>query len=208
MQQHGRAQGGSQQVNASTICNFHFAIFNLQFLCILNLRFPYPRLCQLSQILSQLWRDSAANQRIASFPLGGRRKLNQESGPAGFEQGYRLTVPEQDSVGWQGRDSAARRKDSDQVQRISGADRDQLARFWSSPNGSQQSNRFRQRKLLSRKPADESTAANFTARFQLAVDHQQLAPRRSQSFAIEQLAHHDSIAAQQRVRNFFNVQLS
>src|SRR5215813_11652656 len=55
-------------------------------------------LSQLPQILSQLWGDSPANERIAGFPFSRRRKVNQESGPAALKDGYRLAIPEQDPV--------------------------------------------------------------------------------------------------------------
>src|SRR5262249_35800174 len=61
--------------------------------------------------------------------------------------------------------------------------------------------------LLSRKPADKSTAAYFTPCLEFSINHEQLAPGRSQSLAVQQLAHHDSIPAQQRVGYFFNVRV-
>ena len=53
---------------------------------------------QLAQVLSQLWRDAAADKRIARFPLGRGCKLYQQRRAAAFKDGDGLAVPEQDPV--------------------------------------------------------------------------------------------------------------
>ena len=65
----------------------------------------------------------------------------------------------------------------------------------------QHADRFGQRELLAGEAGDEAAAADLAARFEPAIDAQQVAPRRQPGgLALEQAPEHDAVAAQQRAR--------
>ena len=69
---------------------------------------------------------------------------------------------------------------------------------------SQQTDRFRQRKLFATYSANEITAANFSARFPSPINSSQLVPRNGETLSFEQSAKHNSVTAQQNPCEFFN----
>src|SRR5204863_6654571 len=69
----------------------------------------------------------------------------------------------------------------------------------------QHADRVGERVLLARKAGDKTAAADFAARFETAVDAQQVAPRRQPGgFALQQTPEHDSVAAQQSAREMLD----
>ncbi len=63
----------------------------------------------------------------------------------------------------------------------------------------------RERILLAREPGYETTTTDFAARFEPAINAQQIAPRRQPiRFPREQTPEYDPIALQQRARHVFD----
>ena len=66
-----------------------------------------------------------------------------------------------------------------------------------SADGSDKFNSLRQGELFARVSGDEATAAKLPGGFQSAQDGHQFAPRRSNGFALEQIAKQNAPAGQQ-----------
>ena len=90
-----------------------------------------------------------------------------------------------------------------QIERIGAAHDGKLTAFLELAHCAQPSDRFRQSELLAAEAADETAAADFTARLEPAIDHHQLAPRRQPRFAREHRTKDDAVTLQQRACNRF-----
>src|SRR5207244_2484313 len=76
-------------------------------------------------------------------------------------------------------------ENADQVERVGARQRHKFARSRLAPDLAQQADRLGKRELLAGKPRDKAAAADLAARFEPAIDAQQVAPRRKPSgFAI------------------------
>ena len=108
---------------------------------------------------------------------------------------YRTRLPVSDA------ELRAGGQDADEVQRVGAGQRHEGVGARLAPDLAQHADRLRQRELLAGKAGDEAAAADFAARFEPAIDAQQVAPRRQPwRLAFEQPPEHDAVAAQQRAR--------
>src|SRR5262245_60021453 len=82
-------------------------------------------------------------------------------------------------------DALARGDEAREGERIRGADREEPAVGGRAPDLTKALDRVRQRVLLSRHARDESSAADFSARFEATVDPREIAPGRRRRFARE-----------------------
>src|SRR5215213_870525 len=96
---------------------------------------------------------------------------------AGLKRRDRRAVMIENSIAGVGRDAIAGHDDSDKVQRVSRAYRDQTILRAFAPDRAQHPDRFRQSELFSRNACDEAAAANLTTRFQPVIKTQEHAPR-------------------------------
>src|SRR5262249_32454883 len=87
--------------------------------------------------------------------------------------------------------------DAGQVERIGGANGNEIFDSRSAPDRSHQAYRIRQRKLFSRDPGHKSATANFTACFQAMINAQKYSPRQRYSFSFKQALENPAIALQQ-----------
>ena len=88
--------------------------------------------------------------------------------------------------------------------RFSGSAADNVGRgadILIAPDLAQQLDRFRPRKLLADEARHEPSAANLALRFHAAERDEQIAPRRRDRLAREEIAEHDAPSQQQLPRN-------
>ena len=101
-------------------------------------------------------------------------------------------------------DAPAGCDDAGKIQRVGGADGDQVLDRGCATNRAHQANGFGECELLSRNACNKASTANLATRFQAMVDAQQLAPRQHQAFPFEQAFEDDAIADQQNSRDLFS----
>src|SRR5947207_2816100 len=92
------------------------------------------------------------------------------------------------------------REDTDQIQRVSRAQCNQLSGRFCFPNGTQQADGFRQTKLFAAYAACKMSAPNFAPRFKPTINASQLEPRSLQRFPFQQPAEYDPVTTQQNAR--------
>src|SRR5260370_42485589 len=100
-------------------------------------------------------------------------------------------------------DAPAGCDDAGKIQRVGGADGDQILDRGCATNRAHQADGFSECELLARDACDKASAANLATRFQAMIDTQQLAPRQHQAFAFEQAFEDDAIALEQYVSDGF-----
>src|SRR5882724_149199 len=93
--------------------------------------------------------------------------------------------------------SLARRDDPGEVERVRGADCDELPRRRLAASGAKLTDRFGQRELLAGHTGYESATANLAPRLEAAIGQQQVSPQRRVALSLEETAKDDAVAAQQ-----------
>src|SRR5262245_42805645 len=123
-----------------------------------------------------------------------------------LEGGDRSSVAQEDAVRGDGCDARSRREDADQIQRIGGADRDQLgARLLTvsralSADCAEEPDCFGQSELLAADAADKVSAANVALCLQPPIDPKGFEPGHAQRFLFQQTPENDPVASKKRAR--------
>src|SRR5919109_3305291 len=144
-------------------------------------------------------RHATAEQRVAGLPGGAGIEVLAELDLPASEDGDGHAIAIEDAVAGERGELGTGNESADQIERVGTGDRNPCAGTLSSPHLAQRPDCLRQRELLPGEAANEAPAADFAARFQPAINVQQLAPWWQPSgFALEQAPEHYAIAAQQR----------
>ena len=106
-------------------------------------------------------------------------------------------VTEEDAVLWRCGDTVARGEDADEVERVGGADRDQLACLGLAARFAKGGDRFGEGVLLTGEAGDEAATADQALCFQPSVHAEQRVPRWQVAFAIEDAAEDDAPAVEE-----------
>src|SRR6476619_6793341 len=145
--------------------------------------------------LQQFHARTARQQTVQGFVIELRSAETPDG--AAFPCRDRYPVTEQNAVARDGRYPLVGREDTDEIQRIGTAHDDQLTAFLQFSNRAHAADRVRQSKLLAAKTGNETPTADFPARFEPAINHDELAPRRQPRFTREERAENHTVALEQ-----------
>src|SRR5690606_14409769 len=146
----------------------------------------------------------AHNQRRFQFMRLQRIDRLQPIYFVGYQSAQRYAVAIQNAVAGEGGYFVAGQYGTDQIERICGADADELFVAFELAYAAQCGECVGQRELFTGDAGDEAAAADFAARFHAAQYAQNVAPRRQPvGFASEQTPENYAVATQQRERYVF-----
>ncbi len=139
----------------------------------------------------------AARQQRAQLVVG-HVGLRQAPYLSRLDRGDGQPVAIEDAVPMYPRHPVLRREDADQVQRIDGAQHDELIDLLHLPHRAQPADRIGGGELLAAEAGDEAPAADLAARFEAPVDAHQVAPGRQLRLALQHRSEDDAVALEQR----------
>jgi hypothetical protein len=116
----------------------------------------------------------------------------EEADRAPFGNGYWQTAAEKELIFGESWELFTWCQNSHQIEGIASGDSNQFARWAVAADRAKFLNRLRCGELLSRKPSDEATTADFSTCLQTVVDAEQLSPGWKACLTLEHLPEDDS----------------